>query len=77
MKVGGFFVGKEGIRDPDPVSDLCSHDQFMNPGSVIVLEAGIHPGLPEVKVTREIHLDLGDGGDADDQHLDAHVHWWP
>lgn len=74
MEVGIFFVGKKGIRDPDLVGNLRSDGQLLNPLLTYEGEPVIPPHLAEVKVTRKVHHDLGDGADVHDVHGDSNLH---
>jgi hypothetical protein len=59
MKVGCFFIHKEGVRHPDKFDIFGTNNKFLKAGASLKREPGILPKLTEVHVERKVLHNLG------------------
>ena len=61
MKVGCFFIDKEGVRHPDKFDIFGTNDKFLKASASLKREPWILPKLTEVHVERKVLQNVGFG----------------
>ena len=61
MKVGCFFIDKEGVRHPDKFDIFGTNNKFLEAGASLKREPWILPKLSEVHVERKVLQNVGFG----------------
>ena len=59
MKVGCFFIDKEGVRHPDKFDIFGTNNKFLKAATSLKGEPGILPELSEVHVERKVLQNVG------------------